>query len=105
MDDTTAVVTGASRGLGASVARLFAAEGAHVVICARDDDALSAVAEGEYLAFVDADTVVRPTYLAEMVRFVGRGLVGATSRFGFYDTNSLRARVVAGVGNSLPRSG
>jgi NAD(P)-dependent dehydrogenase (short-subunit alcohol dehydrogenase family) len=45
MDDTTAVVTGASRGLGASVARLFAAEGAHVVICARDDDALSAVAE------------------------------------------------------------
>lgn len=36
-----------------------------------------------------------------MVRFVDRrGLVGATSRFGFYDTNSLRARVVAGVGNA-----
>jgi NAD(P)-dependent dehydrogenase (short-subunit alcohol dehydrogenase family) len=45
MDDTTAVVTGASRGLGAAVARLFAAEGAHVVGCARDADALEATAD------------------------------------------------------------
>jgi len=44
MDDTTAVVTGASRGLGAAVARTFAAEGAHVVGCARDTDALDATA-------------------------------------------------------------
>ncbi len=46
MEGTTAVVTGASRGLGASVARLFAAEGAHVVVCARDEDALNSVADG-----------------------------------------------------------
>jgi len=46
MDDATAVVTGASRGIGASVARQFAAEGARVVVCARDGDAVEAVAEG-----------------------------------------------------------
>jgi len=45
MDETTAVVTGASRGLGAAVARLFAEEGARVVCCARDGDALDATAE------------------------------------------------------------
>jgi NAD(P)-dependent dehydrogenase (short-subunit alcohol dehydrogenase family) len=46
MDDSTAVVTGASRGLGAAVAREFGAAGAHVVACARAEsrDALEAVA-------------------------------------------------------------
>ncbi|WP_254545329.1 SDR family NAD(P)-dependent oxidoreductase [Halomarina pelagica] len=46
MDDLTAVVTGASRGIGASVARLFANEGAYVALCARDDGALASVVEG-----------------------------------------------------------
>ena len=45
MDGTTAVVTGASRGIGASVARLFGAEGAHVVGCARTLADVEAVAE------------------------------------------------------------
>jgi len=46
MDDTTAVVTGGSRGIGAAVCELFAEEGASVVTCARDADALETVAEG-----------------------------------------------------------
>jgi NAD(P)-dependent dehydrogenase (short-subunit alcohol dehydrogenase family) len=45
MDGTNAVITGASRGIGASVARRFAAEGAEVTCCARSDGALSTVVE------------------------------------------------------------
>jgi len=40
MDDKCVVVTGASRGLGASVARAFATDGASVVGCARSADEL-----------------------------------------------------------------
>jgi NAD(P)-dependent dehydrogenase (short-subunit alcohol dehydrogenase family) len=40
----TAVVTGASRGIGEAVARLLAAWGAHVVISSRQQDACEAVA-------------------------------------------------------------
>lgn len=43
MDGQTAVVTGASRGIGAAVARAFGDAGAHVVGCARDRDALAEV--------------------------------------------------------------
>jgi NAD(P)-dependent dehydrogenase (short-subunit alcohol dehydrogenase family) len=39
-----AVVTGASRGIGAATAEAIAAAGAHVVLAARDDEALDAVA-------------------------------------------------------------
>src|SRR5712692_6553321 len=39
-----AVVTGASRGIGAAAAEAIAAAGAHVVLAARDEKALAAVA-------------------------------------------------------------
>lgn len=45
MEGQTAVVTGASRGIGRAVADSLADAGAHVVICARDGDAIEAVAE------------------------------------------------------------
>jgi NAD(P)-dependent dehydrogenase (short-subunit alcohol dehydrogenase family) len=45
-DGRTVAITGASRGLGAAAARRFAAEGAHVAICARDAEALGSVADG-----------------------------------------------------------
>ena len=45
MDGTNAVVTGASRGIGASVVRRFAAEGARVTCCARTLEGVEAVVE------------------------------------------------------------
>jgi len=57
MDGTNAVVTGASRGIGASVVRAFADEGARVTCCARSRDELDAVVEsaGETVTGVRAD--------------------------------------------------
>jgi len=45
MDGVTAVVTGASSGIGSAVATEFAAAGAHVVVCGRDAETLGTAAE------------------------------------------------------------
>ena len=45
LEGRLAVVTGASRGIGAATAEAIAAAGAHVLLAARDGEALDAVAE------------------------------------------------------------
>jgi 3-oxoacyl-[acyl-carrier protein] reductase len=55
LDDETVIVTGASRGLGASMAKRFAAEGAETVLTARSEDELRAVADA-----ADGETLVVP---------------------------------------------
>ena len=44
LDGTTAIVTGANRGIGLGIARAFAREGASLVLAARDAELLNAVA-------------------------------------------------------------
>ena len=39
------IVTGGSKGIGKGIARVFAREGANVLIAARDEEALAAAAE------------------------------------------------------------
>jgi 2-hydroxycyclohexanecarboxyl-CoA dehydrogenase len=50
LTDRVAVVTGASRGIGAGIASMLAAEGARVVLAARREEALERVATGIRLA-------------------------------------------------------
>ena len=58
-----AVVTGASRGIGAATAAALAGAGAHVVLAARDRDALAQVAAGIQAAGGRATQDGRPTAL------------------------------------------
>src|SRR5512143_1303775 len=43
LNGTTALVTGASRGIGEATARLLARQGAHVIVSSRKQDACEAV--------------------------------------------------------------
>ena len=58
--DRIALITGASRGIGAAVAKRFAREGAHVILVARDSKALESVddairSEGGHATLVPLD--------------------------------------------------
>ena len=45
LENKVAIITGANRGLGEAIARAYAAEGAHLILGARDAEPLKAVAE------------------------------------------------------------
>jgi 3-oxoacyl-[acyl-carrier protein] reductase len=74
-----AIITGSSRGIGRAIALRLAREGAHVVICARDAEALAAVAAeiGDGALPVSLDLRL-PDSPAELVRL-------AAARFGRVD--------------------
>ena len=62
-----AVVTGASRGIGAATAQAVAAAGAHVVLAARDAQALDTVADRIRAAGGEATTAVTDVSSAEQI--------------------------------------
>ena len=91
MDDATVVVTGASRGIGAAVTRELAAAGAHPVVCARDGEAIDALADslredGADVTALRAD--VRDEYdvehLMERAARVGGRVDGVVANAGVY---------------------
>ncbi len=76
----TALITGASRGLGRALARELVRDGWHVVVDARDADALAAAAEeiagedGGGSVVAVAGDVADPAHRADLVRAVDGGL-------------------------------
>jgi NAD(P)-dependent dehydrogenase (short-subunit alcohol dehydrogenase family) len=73
-----AIVTGASRGIGAATAAAIAAAGAHVVLAARDGEALAAVARSIQAAGSQATSVPTDVSKAEDVErlFAAAGKLG-----------------------------
>lgn len=80
--DNVAVITGGSTGIGRAVARGLAAEGVHVVLCAREADPLHTAARqiretfGVETLGVSAD-VTQPEDLARLVQAVEKTFGGA----------------------------
>lgn len=74
------LITGASRGLGAALAQAFAAEGARLVLCARDEAALQKAADGLAAAGTQvlavAGDVADPAFAPRLVGAAGKRFGG-----------------------------
>jgi NAD(P)-dependent dehydrogenase (short-subunit alcohol dehydrogenase family) len=82
LGDKVLIVTGASRGIGAAAARLFAAQGAAVVLAARDEQGLRAVASK--IALDGGEALAVPTDVTDAPA-VERLVAAAIDRYGRLD--------------------
>ena len=86
LKERACVVTGAGRGIGAETARLLCAEGAHVLLVARNEERLSAAAEAARAAGADSGARAEPLVLDITDEDAGeRMLTAATEHFGALD--------------------
>jgi NAD(P)-dependent dehydrogenase (short-subunit alcohol dehydrogenase family) len=87
--DKTALVTGGSKGIGRAVARALAGEGARVMICARDPEALaSAAADIEAATGRPVRTMAADLGELPEVTRVARGAVSALGRLDILVNNA-----------------
>jgi 3-oxoacyl-[acyl-carrier protein] reductase len=81
-DQRIAVVTGASRGIGAAIAQAIAAQGCHVVLVARDQAKLDQV--GQAIAQAGGQATVKPCDLSD-ADAVAELIEGVATEFGRLD--------------------
>ena len=79
-----AIVTGAAKGLGAAISRLFAEQGAHLTLVGRDRDALTDHAASLDAAHGDRESLVAPCDVVDE-RAVSDMVQATVARFGRID--------------------
>lgn len=104
LKDRIALITGASRGIGAAVAKRYAAEGAHVILVARTSGALEEVDDA--VKAVGGTATIVPLDLLEYGKIDAMGLEIA-KRFGKLDILVGNAGMLGGlspVGHFSPKT-
>ncbi len=89
LKDKIAIVTGASRGIGKAISQELAAEGVHLVLCARGEERLSAVADG-IRANNSIDVLPVPTDLSTIdgIDYVVKQTIGRFARIDILVNNA-----------------
>src|SRR5215469_11978977 len=95
LDGRIALITGASRGIGAAIARAFAAEGAHVVLAARTTGALEEIDDEIRAAGLPQATLV-PIDLTDFEK-LDQMVLAIAQRFGRLDVLVGNAATLGGL--------
>jgi NAD(P)-dependent dehydrogenase (short-subunit alcohol dehydrogenase family) len=99
LEGRTAIITGASQGLGKAIAAAYVAAGANVVLCARDGKLLSDTASELQKSAVDARRVVSLAADVALEQDVRRVVGAALDHFGRLEILVNNAGVYGPLGN------